>query len=79
MRFATRMLLVQIATMVAVVAVCTAVFAGLGIQQLRAEADSSALNIARSVAEAPEVRALVAEYSADPGTPDAASLRGGTL
>ncbi len=79
MRFATRTLLVQIATMVAVVAVCTAVFAWLGIQQLRAEADSSALNIARSVAEAPEVRELVAEYSADPGTPDAASLRGGTL
>lgn len=79
MRFATRTLLVQIATMVAVVAVCTAVFAWLGIQQLRAEADSSALNIARSVAEAPEVRELVAAYSADPGTPDAASLRGGTL
>lgn len=79
MRFATRTLLVQIATMVAVVAVCTAVFAWLGIQQLRAEADSSALNIARSVAEAPEVRELVAAYSADPGTPDAATLRGGTL
>lgn len=79
MRFATRTLLVQIATMVAVVAVCTAVFAWLGIQQLRAEADSSALNIARSVAEAPEVRELVSAYSADPGTPDAASLRGGAL
>ncbi|MDF2665719.1 MAG: signal transduction histidine kinase regulating citrate/malate metabolism [Microbacterium sp.] len=79
MRFATRMLVVQVATQVAVVAVCTAVFAWLGVQQLKAEADSSALNIARSVAEAPEVRDLVAAYSADPGTPDAAGLRDGLL
>ncbi len=79
MRFATRMLLVQIATQLVVVAVCTAVFAWLGVQQLRAEADSSALNIARSVAEAPDVRERVAQYSEDPGTPDAASLRGGAL
>ncbi len=79
MRFATRMLLVQIATQLVVVAVCTAVFAWLGVQQLKAEADSSALNIARSVAEAPEVRERVAQYSADPGTPDAAGLRGGEL
>lgn len=79
MRFATRMLVVQVATQVAVVAVCTAVFAWLGVQQLRAEADSSALNIARSVAESPQVRDLVAEYSADPGTPVAATLRDGVL
>ncbi|MGN7970810.1 ATP-binding protein [Microbacterium sp. 22296] len=79
MRFATRMLVVQVATQVAVVAVCTAVFAGLGVQQLKAEADSSALNIARSVAESPQVRDLVAEYSADPGTPDATTLRDGVL
>ncbi|MFN3949836.1 ATP-binding protein [Microbacterium sp.] len=79
MRFATRMLVVQVATQVAVVAVCTAVFAWLGVQQLRAEADSSALNIARSVAESPQVRERVAEFSADPGTPDAASLRDGVL
>lgn len=79
MRFATRMLLVQIATQLVVVVVCTAVFAWLGVQQLKAEADSSALNIARSVAEAPEVRESVAQYSADPGTPDAAGLRGGAL
>lgn len=79
MRFATRMLVVQVATQVAVVAVCTAVFAWLGVQQLRAEADSSALNIARSVAESPQVRERVAEFSADLGTPDAASLRDGVL
>ena len=79
MRFATRMLVVQVATQIVVVAVCTAVFAWLGVQQLKAEADSSALNIARSVAESPEVRDLVAVYSADPGTPDATDLRDGVL
>ncbi|SDO25433.1 two-component system, CitB family, sensor kinase [Microbacterium sp. ru370.1] len=79
MRFATRMLVVQVATQLVVVAVCTAVFAFLGVQQLKAEADSSALNIARSVAEAPDVRALVTAFSADPGTPDAAQLRDGEL
>ncbi|MFJ4036452.1 ATP-binding protein [Microbacterium sp. NPDC090007] len=79
MRFATRMLVVQVATQLVVVAVCTAVFAWLGVQQLRAEADSSALNIARSVAEAPDVRALVTTFSADPGTPAAADLRDGAL
>lgn len=79
MRFATRMLVVQVATQLVVVAVCTAVFAWLGVQQLKAEADSSALNIARSVAEAPDVRSLVTAFSADPGTPDAAALREGAL
>jgi len=79
MRFATRMLVVQVATQIAVVAVCTGIFAWLGVQQLKAEADSSALNIARSVAEAPDVRSLVTAFSADPGTPDAAELRDGEL
>ncbi len=79
MRFATRMLLVQVATQIVVVAVCAAVFSWLGVQQLRAEADSSALNIARSVADSPQVRDLVAEYSADPGTPDPGALRDGVL
>jgi two-component system CitB family sensor kinase len=73
------MLVVQVATQLVVVAVCTAVFAWLGVQQLKAEADSSALNIARSVAEAPDVRQLVTAYSADPGTPAASDLRGGAL
>ncbi|WP_243073622.1 sensor histidine kinase [Microbacterium sp. SS28] len=79
MRFATRVLILQLATVAAVVAVCTAVFVVLGIQQLREESEASALNIARTVAEDPDVRRLVAEFSADPGTPDAADLRGGDL
>ncbi|GGI38443.1 histidine kinase [Cnuibacter physcomitrellae] len=79
MRFSTRVLLLQLATQACVVVVCSAVFLWFGVQQLRAEADSSALNIARAVAESPEVRDLVAAYSADPGTPDAADLRDGPL
>lgn len=79
MRFGSRMLVLQLVTQVCVVAACAAVFLFLGVQQLRAEAESSALNIARSVAAAPDVRELVAEYSADPGTPDADALRGGPL
>ncbi|WP_345803270.1 sensor histidine kinase [Microbacterium sp. AZCO] len=79
MRFATRVLILQLATVAAVVAVCTAVFVYLGVQQLRAESEASALNIARTVAEEPDVRRLVAEFSADPGTPDAAELRDGEL
>ncbi|MFK4804232.1 ATP-binding protein [Microbacterium sp. ZW CA_36] len=79
MRFATRLLLMQLATVTAVVAVCALVFGWLGVRQLRAESESAALNIARTVAEDPDVKALVAEFSADPGTPDAAQLRTGAL
>ena len=39
MRFADSMLLLLLASVVAVVAVCLAVFAWLGVQQLRAEAE----------------------------------------
>jgi two-component system CitB family sensor kinase len=79
MRFATRLLLMQLATVTAVVAVCALVFGWLGVRQLRAESEAAALNIARTVAEDPDVKALVAEFSADPGTPDAADLRAGAL
>jgi len=79
MRFATRLLLVQLATVTAVIAVCTLVFGWLGVRQLRAESEAAALNIARTVAEDPDVKSLVAEFSADPGTPDAADLRTGPL
>lgn len=79
MRFATRLLLVQLATVVAVVGVCTLVFGFLGVQQLRAESEATALNIARTMAEDPDVQQLVAQYSADPGTPEASALVDGTL
>jgi two-component system CitB family sensor kinase len=62
-----------------VVALCTGVFVGIGVQQLRAEAETSALSIARTVAADSDVRAGVTRTSADPGTPTNASLRGGPL
>lgn len=79
MRFATRVLLLQLATVAAVVVVSCAVFLLLGIQQLRDEAETSALNIARTIAAVPDVRAEVARVSDDPGTPDAADLVDGPL
>ncbi|UXW86534.1 sensor histidine kinase [Microbacterium azadirachtae] len=79
MRFATRTLLLQLATVVLVVALCTGVYLVLATQQLRAEAESSALGIARTLAEDPELRAAVAEESADPGPPRAELLRDGDL
>ncbi len=79
MRFATRLLLVQLATVTAVVAICALVFGWFGVRQLREESEAAALNIARTVAEDRDVKTLVAEFSADPGTPDAADLRGGPL
>ncbi len=79
MRFATRVLLLQLATVAAVVVVSCVVFLLLGIQQLRNEAESSALNIARTIAAVPDVRVEVARISADPGTPDAVDLTDGPL
>ncbi|MGC5221369.1 ATP-binding protein [Micromonospora sp. DT81.3] len=79
MRFGTQVLVLQLACVTAVVAVCTAVFVWLGVQQLRSEAESSALSIARTVAVDGDVRAEVARISAEPGTPAAVELRGGAL
>ncbi|WP_457100195.1 ATP-binding protein [Microbacterium sp. P5_E9] len=79
MRFSTQLLLLQLACVTAVVAICTGVFVGIGVQQLRAEAESSALSIARTIAADSDVRSGVARISADPGTPTNASLRGGPL
>ncbi|REJ08398.1 sensor histidine kinase [Microbacterium bovistercoris] len=69
------MLLTQLVTVVAVVAVCSVVFGWISVQQLRASAEQSALNIARTLAEDPDVQRRVAFYSADPGTPSTADLR----
>ena len=79
MRFSTQMLLLQLACVTAVVAICTGVFVWIGVQQLRAETETSALSIARTIAADSDVRAGVAGISADPGTPTNASLRGGPL
>lgn len=79
MRFSTQMLLLQLACVIAVVAICTGVFVWIGVQQLRAEAETSALSIARTVAADADVRAGVATISAEAGTPSNADLRGGPL
>ena len=78
-RFATRALFLQLATVALVVALCTGVYLLLAVQQLRAEAESTALGIARTLAEDPQVRTEVARISLQEGTPDAAELREGDL
>ncbi|WP_424935397.1 MULTISPECIES: sensor histidine kinase [Bacteria] len=79
LRLATRALLLQLGTVVLVVALCTGAHLLLAVQQLREEAESSALGIARTLAEDPQVRTAVAIASADPGTPRADGLRDGEL
>ncbi|KQQ69330.1 histidine kinase [Microbacterium sp. Leaf320] len=78
-RFATRTLLLHLATIALVVALCTGVYLAVAVQQLRAEAESTALGIARTLAEDPQVRAEVALISAANDAPDAESLRDGDL
>jgi two-component system CitB family sensor kinase len=79
MRFSTQMLLLQLACVTVVVAICTGVFVWIGVQQLRDEAETSALSIARTVAADSDVRTEVARVSADAGTPSNSSLRDGPL
>lgn len=79
MRFASHVLLLQLATVSAVVAVCAGVSAWLGAQQLQHEAENTALAIARTVAEDAGVRSVVARYNANQAAPKAAVLRTGPL
>lgn len=78
-RFATRALLLHLATVALVVVLCTGVYLLLAVQQLRAEAESTALGIARTLAEDPQVRAEVTRISASEREPDAEELRRGDL
>ncbi|MGN7948142.1 sensor histidine kinase [Microbacterium sp. 22215] len=78
-RFATRALLLHLATVALVVGLCTGIYLALAVQQLRAEAESTALGIARTLAEDPQVRAEVARISSAAVRPDAESLRVGDL
>lgn len=78
-RFATRALLLHLATVVLVVTLCTSVYLALTVQQLRAEAESTALGIARTLAEDPDVREQVTEISSAPERPDAEALSSGDL
>lgn len=78
-RFATRALLLHLAAVALVVTLCTGVYLALAVQQLRAEAESTALGIARTLAEDAQVRAAVAAISASDDEPDAEALRDGDL
>lgn len=79
MRFTTRVLLLQLATVVAVVAVSTGVFTLLAVEQLKAESESAALSIARTVATAPLVRNEVTLETTRQINPSAAELATGPL
>lgn len=63
MRFTTRVFAMQLIAAAVVIAVCVSAFALLGIGQLRDEAESTALAVARTVASDPQVRADVASYA----------------
>ena len=78
-RFATRALLLHLAAVALVVALCTGVYLALAVQQLRAEAESTALGIARTLAEDAQVRTAVSAVSASDDEPDAEVLRDGEL
>lgn len=79
MRFATHVLVLQLATVSAAVLVCAGLVTALSVQQLQGEAETTALAIARTVAEDPDVRDAVAAYSADPGVPSRDELGSGPL
>ncbi len=64
-RYSTKVLLLQLLTVIAVVAVCAGIFSWLAREQLKDEAMTSAVSIARSVAESPAVRTSVAAASGD--------------
>lgn len=79
MRFATRVLVLQLATVLAVVSICVAVFLAFGVSRLREEAQGTALAIARTLAEDPDVRTQVAEVAALDPTPAGELLRDSEL
>lgn len=79
MRFATHVLVLQLATVAAAVLVCAGLVTALSVQQLQGEAEETALAIARTVAEDADVRDAVTASSLDPAAPSRAELEGGTL
>ncbi|RSZ64215.1 sensor histidine kinase [Corynebacterium hylobatis] len=79
MRFTTRVLLLQLITVVAVVGVSTGVFILLAVGQLKSETETSALSIARTVAAAPVVRSEVSLETSRQINPSAGELAAGPL
>jgi two-component system CitB family sensor kinase len=78
-RFATEVLLLQLAVVTAIVLLTTAVFVGVAVQRLAHEAESTALAVAQSVAADGDVRSEVAALSVDGTALDEEALAAGPL
>jgi len=78
-RFATEVLLLQLAVVTAIVVLTSAVFVGIAVQRLAHEAESTALAVAQSVAADSDVRREVAALSVDGTALDEEALAGGPL
>ena len=78
-RFATEVLLLQLAVVTAVVLLTSAVFAGIAVQRLGHEAEATALAVAQSVAGDADVRSEVARLSVDGTEIDGEALADGPL
>lgn len=77
--FARQMLVLQLLVVAAVIAVSAVTYGFLLTQSSREDAQSSALAIARSVAEDTELREAVAAESLDPAQADGAALADGPV
>ncbi|MBD8141405.1 sensor histidine kinase, partial [Frigoribacterium sp. CFBP 13605] len=78
-RFATEVLLLQLAVVTAIVLLTSAVFATIAVQRLAREAESTALAVAQSVASDTDVREQVALLSVDGTEIDQEALARGAL
>ncbi|GEK83467.1 histidine kinase [Frigoribacterium faeni] len=78
-RFATEVLLLQLAVVTAIVLLTSAVFAAIAVQRLAREAESTALAVAQSVASDADVRTEVAALSVDGTVIDEEALAAGDL
>lgn len=79
LRFATEVLVLQLAVVVAVVALTSAVFVRIEVTRLERAAEGTALAIAQSVAAQSDVRAAVARLSVDGTDLDPAALADGPV
>ncbi|MBT1542744.1 sensor histidine kinase [Curtobacterium flaccumfaciens pv. flaccumfaciens] len=79
LRFATQVLVLQLAVVVAVVALTSAVFVRIEVTRLERAAEGTALAIAQSVAAQSDVRAAVARLSVDGTDLDRAALADGPV
>ncbi len=80
LRFSTRILLVQLMVVFAVVLITASTFAALTYQWLGEQAEARALSVARTVASSEDVRRETAELTAAPATAlTPAALTGGPL